>query len=611
MNLTTEQQSQRTARGPLVEALAEAGCDVRNDKRIRCGFHDDQHASAEIKQGQDGVWRFFCHAASCNFRGDVFDVRAKITGKSVGVVLAEARGHTSRQPAPPTHTNQTPEAATKQTGEKPPKRYASIEAITQRLPGLEGVWAWTDASGELLCWTIRYRRPGEHKRMIQATPCDGGVVLKGPKPPYPLLYLPKVKAAQTVIFVEGEPKADVIERIGLEGLAATSTLGGAGPKKEFLTDLRALRGKVIYFWADADPGGVDFMQALAERSWALYPRPTIFWIEPAALGLTGKQDAVDYFRDIPEDQRRRKLLDAMDAAEPWKSTRPTLTAGVRQNTEDIISGKLADAPLSFWQLQTLARPTAPGTTLVFAGPGGSIKTWLLLRWGMTWFEQDISFAYLGLEEDRTYCLERIQTVLEQNIELLKPEWVKAHPGEKRAADDRQESYLNAIGQSLFDAPNEAMSLSEVVEWVRRRATEGRRVIVIDPVTAIAPVKDCYLADRWFVTEVKTIARLTNTTIILATHRRKGATGYGLDDICGGAAYSQLAQCVLWLEPHRPPKDVTALSVAGRSPATVALSIHIAKARKAPGVGKSIGLCIDWPRVTFTEAGIVLKGKQNE
>ena len=308
--------------------------------------------------------------------------------------------------------------------------------------------------------------------------------------------------------------------------------------------------------------------------------------------MTGKQDAVDYLRDVPQEQRRRKLLDAMDVAEPWTSTRPTLAAGVRQNTEDIVSGKLSDAPLSFEQLRHLSRVTAPGIVSILAGPGGSVKTWLLLRWAMTWFEQDITFAYLGLEEDRTYCLERIQAIREENIELLNPEWVKEHGNDKRVADERHESYLNAIAQSLFDAPNEAMSLREVAEWVRRRAAERRRIIVVDPVTAVAPVKDCYIADRQFVTEVKTTARLTNATIILATHRRKGGTGFGLDDLCGGAAYSQLTQCIVWVEPHRPPKEVTALSPAGRSHATINLTMHIAKARKAPGAGKSIGICID-------------------
>ena len=608
MNLTTGQQSQRTTRGPLVEGLAEAGCQVTSDKRIPCPFHDDEHASAEIRQGQDDVYRFHCYAATCGFHGDVFDVRAKISGKTVADVLAEARGQTGRQAAPSTDANHTPAPPKEPAPNPEPKRYASIEAITQRLPGLEGVWAWMDGDGGLICWTVRYRPPEKSKRMLQATPCDGEVILKGPKPLYPLLYLAKVKAAATVVLCEGEPKADVIERIGLAGFAATSALGGAGPKKELLTDWRPLRGpKVVYLWSDADEGGIAFMQAVAERLWSLYPRPEIFWIPPAALGLSAKQDAVDYFRNIPEDQRQRKLLDALDAAESWQSKRPTLAAGVRQNTEDIISGKLADSPLPFSQLLTLARPTAPGIVTILAGIGGSIKTWLFLLWAMTWFDQDISFAYLGLEEDRTYSLERIQAIRNRNIELLDPVWVKAHPDEKRAADDQQEAYLHAIGQSLFDAPNEAMTLAEVVEWVRRRAAERRRLIVVDPITAIEPVKDCYLADRRFITEVKTIARLTNTTVILATHRAKGKTGFGLDDICGGAAYSQLTQCILWVEPHRPPKEATVLAAVGRSRETISLSIHVAKARKAPGVGKSVGICIDWPRVTFSEAGIVLKG----
>jgi len=605
MTQTRAQQRERTERGPLIEALRGAGCEVTNDRRIKCPFHADDHASAEVKPGKDGVWRFRCYAATCGFSGDVYDIRAKIDGRLVADVLAESRGQDRRPTSRP-----TPERAPDPEPADEPKRYPSIDAVTRRLPGLEGVWAWTSADGETVGWSVRYRPPGESKRVLQATPAEGGVVLKGPQPPWPLLYLSKVQEAKTVVLCEGEPKADVINAVGLADLTATSVLGGAGPKKDLLTDWQSLRGKSVVLWPDADEGGIAFMRAVAERLWGLYPRPNILWIKPTSLGLTGKQDAVDYLRDVPQEQRRRKLLDAMDVAEPWTSTRPTLAAGVRQNTEDIVSGKLSDAPLSFEQLRHLSRVTAPGIVSILAGPGGSVKTWLLLRWAMTWFEQDITFAYLGLEEDRTYCLERIQAIREENIELLNPEWVKEHGNDKRVADERHESYLNAIAQSLFDAPNEAMSLREVAEWVRRRAAERRRIIVVDPVTAVAPVKDCYIADRQFVTEVKTTARLTNATIILATHRRKGGTGFGLDDLCGGAAYSQLTQCIVWVEPHRPPKEVTALSPAGRSHATINLTMHIAKARKAPGAGKSIGICIDWPRATFGEAGIVLKGQNN-
>ncbi len=600
MTHTQDQQRERTERGPLVEALRVAGCEVAHDRRIRCPFHEDDHASAEIKARLDGVWRFRCYAATCGFSGDVYDVRAKIEGRAVADVLAEARDD-GRRPA----SRPMLELASEPQPADEPKRYPSIEAVTRRLPGVEGVWPWIDRQGETVGWSVRYRPPNESKRMLQATPCDGGVMLKGPRPPWPLLYLPKVREAQIVILCEGEPKADIINAVGLAEVVGTSILGGAGPKKDLLTDWRPLAGKQVILWPDADEGGVSFMRAVAERLWGLYPRPDVLWIEPAVLGLAGKQDAVDYLRDVPETERRQRLQDAIDSAEPWQSTRPTLAAGVRQNTENIIAGKLADAPLSFEQLRILSRATAPGIVSILAGPGGSLKTWLLLRWAMTWFERDIPFAYLGLEEDRTYCLERIQAIREGNIELLNPEWVKEHGNDKRAADDLHEGYLAGIGQSLWDAPNEPMSLAQVAEWVRTRAAERRRIIVVDPVTAVAPVKDCYIADRQFVTEVKTIARLTNTTIILATHRRKGGTGFGLDDLCGGAAYSQLTQCIIWVEPHRPPKEVLAMSVAGRSSIQATLSLHIAKARKAKGTGRSIAICVDWPHAAFREGGLIL------
>ncbi len=615
MTPSRQQQLERNSRDALVQALAEAGCEVRSDKRIRCPFHQDDHPSAEIKRGKDGTWRFHCYAASCGFHGDVYDVRAKISGKAVETVLREARGEsapTRRGPAPSSPPAEDrpnpPETETAPASEYDrERRYKSLGEIERVLPGLEGSWVWVDESGVARYWTLRFRPPGERKHYCQVTRQRDGFICKGPKPPYLLLNLPRVLAAETIIVVEGEPKVDVIEHVGLQGFAATSPLGGAGLTKEFLTNWRPLRGKTVFLWPDADEGGLEFMQAVGERLRALYPRPRIFWISPAALGLTGTEDVVDYLRGVPVEQQQRRLLEALDRAEPWQSKRPSLAAGVRAHTEGIISGELADAGLPFGrQLARLSRATAAGTVTIVGGVGGAMKTWLLLFWAMHWFENDVPFAYYALEEDRKFLLERIEAIRERNISLLDAEWVAAHPDEKRAADKRQEPYLHAIGQHIWDAPNEPKTLPEIAEWGRRRAAEGRRVLVVDPVTATRPERDCYLADRHFLFEIKTIARLTKTTVVVATHRAKGRKGYGLDDLAGGAAYGQLAQSVVWIERYDTPKEALVMTPVGRSPVELTFSLHIVKGRQAPGVGKSVGFIVDWPTVEFREAGVIVK-----
>ena len=91
--MTTEQQHLRQDRAALVHELKQAGAEIRGSE-IRCPWHDDRHASGSLWQDEQGVWRYKCHV--CRAGGDVFDLRARRSGRPVGDVLREANG--TRQP---------------------------------------------------------------------------------------------------------------------------------------------------------------------------------------------------------------------------------------------------------------------------------------------------------------------------------------------------------------------------------------------------------------------------------------------------------------------------------------------------------------------------------
>ena len=73
--------------------LAELGNHSVSGNNCRCPArdHDDRHPSAGVYQGDDRAWRVKCH--SCGFCGDVYDVQAELTGRSVEDVLKAARGN--------------------------------------------------------------------------------------------------------------------------------------------------------------------------------------------------------------------------------------------------------------------------------------------------------------------------------------------------------------------------------------------------------------------------------------------------------------------------------------------------------------------------------------
>ena len=103
MNNTT-QERQRQDRTALEAELKSAGADIQG-KAIRCPFHEDQHPSGSVYQDQAGVWRFKCNAVSCGVGGDVFDIRARATGRSLEDTLREANPDTRRTGAAPGRTS--------------------------------------------------------------------------------------------------------------------------------------------------------------------------------------------------------------------------------------------------------------------------------------------------------------------------------------------------------------------------------------------------------------------------------------------------------------------------------------------------------------------------
>lgn len=618
MQRTHEQQIEQQDRHAIVAAIEDAGGQVIADKKVKCPFHQDAHPSAMIKLGQDGVWRLHCYAGSCDFKGgDIFDIRARVEGRPVGDVLKESRGtSTAGRPASP-RTAPAPLAEPAQTPDKHAenesdydneRRYASIEAIGRSLPHVELISPVQDEAGNPLYYEIRFHPdgPGTKKAICRAMPYRAAFILKGPNPPYLPFNLPEVVKAKVVVVVEGPKKMEALRRFGI---VATSPYGGAGKDKARLTIWKHLRSRRILLWPDLDDAGLNFMQDIGEILWSFYPRPEILWIDPASLGLTDKQDVVDYLARYPEDQQHEKVVEALNTAKPWTSKRANLAAGVRENSLAVINGTLVDARLPWGQLTRLSRFAGPDLLSLIVAPPGQLKTWFIIHALTYWFEQDIPFAYYGLEEDRTYVLERIEAIREGNLDLLDEDFVREHPDIKLTADERQEPYLHAIGQSIWDAPNEQQTLDAVADWIRVRASEGRRVIVCDPITATQAVKDCYLNDRTFVNTAKTIARLNHCTVIISTHTKGGIQQRRLDGIAGGMAYAQLSQAVLWLERHDVPKDVSVMSPVGRFNTKVDLTVHIQKARKARGAGKSLGYRIDWKTMQFAEQGMILKERR--
>jgi len=547
--------------------------------------HEDKHPSGWITVNAEGIVHFGCKG--CGFHGDIFDVIAIVDGTTPANVMAEVRK--SDEPA-------------NAVGER---TFDSIEAMTGAVSGaVEGVYQYTDPhSGQIDLLVIRHRTKDGKKHFLQAhRRPDGLWVPKRPVGAQPLYNRNRVAAATEVLVVEGEKAVHALHEYGI---VATTSPGGSQAAQ--LADWNPLAGKQVVLWPDHDVPGAKYADDVRDILATIKPAPSIRRIDPAELGLEDKGDAYDYIEQIKGV--------GMDPREPLraviqKAKGVSRSSQLLDRLDAIHDGQWNDVPWPWESLTRLGRGLLPQNVCVLCGQSGGSKSFYTMYALLYWLRQGVDFAYLDLEEDRTYNLYRALSMLDENGDLLDEEWVKSHQRECHAAYERHRDTLDALSQHLYEPPPEDVTTQWVCHWVKQQAESGRRLVIVDPITVAAPSAKPWIDDQKFVTEIKRIMRANDASILLITHRKKGATGVSLDDLAGGAAYQRLAQAIFWLESHgREGATVTVHTALGRADYRIQHTIHICKSRKGRGTGSSIAFRADWETMTFSEIGLIVKEKE--
>ena len=238
------------------------------------------------------------------------------------------------------------------------------------------------------------------------------------------------------------------------------------------------------------------------------------------------------------------------------------------------------------------------------------NSFALLQIAYRWHQDGVKFALFELEEDRAYHLNRFLAQVTGVPGLIDTDWVKANPDAVRAAYAQHERLLNDFGRRLYAAPDKQVDYTTLAQWVESRAAEGCRVIAIDPITAVSPDRDVFIADSKFLFTIKTVARSFACTVLLVTHPRKGRGGsIGLDDLSGGSAYQRFSQTVLWLESMPTYKTATVRGECGLFDVDINRVMHLCKCRNGRGTGVTVGMKWDPGALTLAEQGVILKFKK--
>ena len=592
-----ELQARRGSRNELEDAVRRAGALLAGGRfKIRgtactCPFCDDKNPSAGIYE-KDGVWHFKCHGG-CGFGGDVFDVLAKLEGKAVAELLRDESGRTaSPKPLAP-----------------PVTIYPNIAALEAAFPSRQSTFTYTNPDTKLPeLVVIRYVGREGKKCFVQCSPTAGGFWMKKPEGLVPLYNRSRVRAAETVVVVEGEKCVHALAEVGI---VATTSPGGA--LKAELADWTPLNGKrAVYLWPDHDAPegefpkgkGDEHMRIVARIIEALPQPPRVNWIDPAQYDLPPKGDVVDYlarYQDRTAEERRTEIEAVLQDAEPIGASRE-----LRDDIEAKISGQRRAIPFPWKWVSKASQALLPGTVTVVCGDPGACKSFFVLTCALHWHEVGVPIAIKELEDNRAYHLNRVLAIRDGNSKICDNEWVENNGEETRAAFRRHAEFIDKFGRVLFADKGEQESLDQLRDWVLDRAKAGCEIIIIDPITAAVATKDPWIQDLRWIMAVKSIAQQYGCRIILVTHPKKGKHGTGMDDLAGGAAYPRHAQTVLWLDKPTTTEAVLVSHPDAYAPTQVQCnrSIQIRKARNGHGGGMEVGFYFDGATFGFREFGFV-------
>jgi hypothetical protein len=572
----------RQDKSALIALLEQVGAKFRGNTCC-CPFHGDTHPSAGIFKGDDGAWRFKCQ--SCGVFGDIYDIEAKTSQKSLGEVLGGNKAPAARQL-------------------NGPLAFPSVWAVKEYLDKMAGRIVGEYKYGE--DFTVYRCEANGVKTYRPVSLSDKGYVLGFPKKPWRLyssIDKPSLTEATTVIVVEGEKCADMVSRYGF---TATTSAGGAKNAKN--SDWTPLAGKAVTLWPDNDIDGKRYMADVQEILQSLTPPARVSILDPANADLAEKEDAANLISQLT-CLRKQDAEITLALSEFFKTAKVlSTTTELQQRLDDIKSGRYTLIDWPWESLSFLTKSLLPGTVTLLVGNPGASKSFMALQAFSYWNETGLRSSLYEVEEDKVFHLTRALAQKAGESGLTDIIWQRDN-GEKAAQlMTENQPFIDSFGRVLYASPDAQPTLTQLAEWVEAKAKTGCRIIGIDPITAAAREGDVWIADSRFLQSIKRTATDYHCSIVLVTHPIKAVSFPDLSQIAGSAAYQRFSQTILWLESH-DEKESQVKTAFGTAPANHNRTVHILKARNGKGMGKRLAYQFDGANLSLNELGFVIKEKK--
>lgn len=627
-----------TSREAINEAFAANGGRARGYKSaVCCPFHDDRFESADIRL-RGGKWYFKCHKE--NICLDVWDLEARALGKTTAQHLGEQAREFSKNPDSVKVWNHRKTFV----GEKSRQAFATFdEALTSRVEfalkrcptvEVEGIYAYDcDLNDEFSRFCIvRLKDPVSGKKyfpQFHQSLLDGkwyvesptADLLKSTNGRLPLLNRRKALESETILIVEGEQKVEYFERLGIKGITAVSAPLGAKTGSVKNTFWQDLAGKKVIVWGDKDEADSEtgikqgdlFVKDCLEELSKLVPECSLSRVRTEELEIeTG--DLVDFlklFEGLPEERLREEVMCVLGSAEKFNAS-----GSLKEHYLAIGRGEFDHihfhaAP----QLSRLTQAVTPGSTVLVAGNPGAGKSYHILEQVWRWYlEKQVPLAIYELEKNKDFWLKRAHSQMAGKSQLTSVDWVEENVSEALALYDEYAEDLDRFSRVITPMPTDKpLKLLEIADWIEAEARQGKRIVIVDPVTMGLKSANGWLDDFDFMVRCNQISAAHGCTIILITHPKNESVVSGkpsLGSLAGGTAYYRFADVVLWFKKHKQEQtEVIDLTGDGRDEFKQAMQyrheIQIWKSRNGAGDGVHLAILWDSNTSRFAEIGEIL------
>lgn len=271
----------------------------------------------------------------------------------------------------------------------------------------------------------------------------------------------------------------------------------------------------------------------------------------------GNPEEVDFNFDEETDGLR-----ALPPMRATKLTREASGARVEANLNAKINGEWYNIPFPNMPMMSQTLALVPGAVFGMCGGSKLGKSFLILEWVWRWVIENVNVSMMALESGCDFHADRMAAQMTQMNAFINPTELQNPDtaAKARAALADWRPWIDYIAPCIQDMSENPQTVGNVLAWMERelrgQGPTGRKaqIVIVDPVTAIAPDRGQRFADHTrLVLEADRLARRTGGRVILSTHPIRSKSAFGkpekpsLDRIANGQCYGQFCSAVGWID----------------------------------------------------------------